>query len=115
MKFSYILVLASLLLVTACAKVSVTKTGEGFYEPTKPAQVEILKTIPEEKYTELGTVTVSGFDSDASAKMHNAIRAKAAGLGADAVILTDEGLVPKGWGNYDRWATGVAIHYDDGS
>ena len=113
MKFSYILVITTLLFVTACAKVNVTKTGQGFYEPTNPAQISIMKTVPEKKYTELGTVTVSGFSSVESAKMHNAIRAKAAGLGANAVILTEEGLIPTGWGNYDRWATGVAIHFDE--
>ena len=34
-----------------------------------------------------------------------------ADLGANAVTLTDEGLVPKRWGRYDRWGTGVAIVY----
>ena len=41
--------------------------------------------------------------------MHNAVRSKAAPLGATAVILTDEGLIPKEFGNFERWATGVAI------
>jgi len=41
--------------------------------------------------------------------MHNAIRAKSAALGANAVILTDEGLNPGPFGTYLRWATGVAI------
>ena len=73
--------------------------------------VQILKTNPDDSFRELGTVTVSGFDSDEVAQMHNAVRTKAAGLGTDAVILTEEGLVKKGFG-YDRWATGVAIKFD---
>lgn len=97
---------------SGCASVDVTKTASGFYEPTDPNKVEILKTKPDRKFTELGTVTVTGFDSKEVAKMHNAIRAKAAPLGANAVIITDEGLVPKGFGNYERWCTGVAIHFD---
>ncbi|EED34874.1 hypothetical protein NOR51B_814 [Luminiphilus syltensis NOR5-1B] len=44
--------------------------------------------------------------------MHNAVRAEAAPLGADAVVLTGEGMTPDGWGGMTRWATGVAIHYD---
>jgi hypothetical protein len=45
--------------------------------------------------------------------MHNALRSQSADLGANAVILTDEGLVPKGFGSYDRWGTGVAIVFTD--
>ncbi len=99
--------------IASCASVDVTKTASGFYEPTNANKVEILKTRPERKYVELGTITVTGFDAKDVAKMHNSIRAKAAPLGADAVILTEEGLIPAGFGAYTRWATGVAIHYSD--
>jgi len=109
MRIRSVSILALIFLLTACASVDVTKTSKGFYEPTEPAEVQILKTIPPYKYIELGTITVSGFDSSEPAKMHNAIRAKSSTLGATAVILTEEGLIPVGWGQYDRWATGVAI------
>ena len=114
MKKRSIAILALILLITGCASVDVTKTGKGFYEPTAPAEVQILKTLPEFKYVELGTVTVSGFDSKETAKMHNAIRAKSSDLGANAVVLTEEGLTPGGFGTYMRWATGVAIRKLDG-
>ena len=97
-------------LVTACASVDVTKTSKGFHAATDSNNLEILKTRPDKPYEELGTITVTGFDATESAKMHNAIRAKAAPLGATAVILTDEGLVQKMFG-MNRWATGVAIRY----
>jgi len=97
--------------MTGCASVDITKTGSGYYSPTNPNEIEILKTRPDKKYVELGTLTVTGFSSKAVAKMHNAIRSKAAPLGADAVIITDEGVVPAGF-SYERWATGVAIKYD---
>lgn len=107
-----IVLLCSIVLwFTGCAAVDVTKTASGFYDPTDPNTIEILKTKPERKFMELGTVTVTGFDSNEAAKMHNAIRAKSAPLGANAVILTDEGMVDAGWGSYKRWATGVAIRY----
>jgi len=99
------------ILLAGCATVDITKTSSGYYDPTDPNTVEILKTRPSRTYDELGTVTVSGFDSDETAKMHNGIRAKAAELGANAVILTEEGLVKDGWWTYKRWATGVAIRF----
>jgi hypothetical protein len=111
MKLRYLPILMGAVLLCGCAHVDVTKTGKGFYDPTNPADVEILKTRPDQHYEELGTVTVTGFDADESAKMHNAIREKAAALGANAVILTEEGMVPAGFGGMKRWATGVAIRF----
>ena len=57
------------------------------------------------------SVTAAGFRPRDTAKMHNAIRAKSAALGANAVILTEEGLIPDGWGGGLKWSTGVAILY----
>jgi len=101
------------LCLTGCAHVDVTKTGRGFHQPTSASEVEILKTNPAREFTELGTVTVTGFSASESAKMHNAVRTKAAPLGATAVILTEEGITPGGWfSSSKRWATGVAIRYE---
>lgn len=75
--------------------------------------MEILKTRPEKAYVELGTVTVTGFAPADVAKMHNAIRTKSAPLGANAVILTDEGIIVDPWAGQRRWATGVAIRYKE--
>ncbi|MGE0108873.1 MAG: hypothetical protein AB7S81_03800 [Bdellovibrionales bacterium] len=108
-----LLILGTALILAACANVDITKTSSGFYDPTDPNLVEILKTRPERSYEELGTLTVTGFDSAETAKMHNAIRAKAAPLGSNAVIITEEGMVPGGWGTFKRWATGVAVRYKD--
>ncbi len=93
--------------LVGCATVDVTKTAKGFYNPTDPNEVEVLLTRPEKSYTELGTVTVRGFNASDTAEMHNAIRAKAAPLGANAVILTSQGILPSG----KMWALGVAIRY----
>jgi hypothetical protein len=107
-KISIIVFLA--LICAGCARVDITKTSKGFYEPTNPNNVEILKTTPKRNFEELGTFTVSNFAPDEDAKMHNAIRVKSSALGADAVIITQEGLIQGGWG-VNKWATGVAIHY----
>jgi hypothetical protein len=111
MKLPYIALTAAVALLGGCAVVDVTKTAKGFYDKTNPNEIEILKTRPERAYEELGTVTASGFALDQTAKMHNAIRTKSAALGADAVILTEEGVIPGGWGTGQKWATGVAIRY----
>lgn len=94
-----------------CASVDITKTGAGYFAPTNPNQVEILMTVPTKPYIELGTVTITGFQAKEEAKMHNAIRAKAAPLGATSVIVQSQGMIPKGYGQFERWATGVAIRY----
>ena len=98
-------------LLVGCASVDITKTGAGYFAPTNPNQVEILTTVPTKPYVELGTVTISGFDAKEEAKMHNAIRSKAAPLGATSVIIQSQGMIPKGFGSFERWATGVAIRY----
>ena len=107
MKTKNIIVILLLLTLVGCASVDVTKTGKGFYDPTDPNEVEILKTTPNKPYVELGTVTAAKFNASDTAKMHNAIRAKSAPLGATAVILTQEGFDR----NNKRWAIGVAIRY----
>jgi len=94
-------------LLTGCAVVDVTKTAKGFHNPTNPNEVQILKTVPARPFMELGTVTVQGFRVTDTAKMHNSIRTKSAALGSDAVILTEEGILP----NSTKWATGVAVKF----
>lgn len=89
----------------ACAVVDITKTTKAAYDPTNPKEVEILRTIPDRHFVELGTVTAAGFDLDETAKMYRIIRSKAAELGADAVLL-DEGIDEGA-----KWATGVAVRY----
>lgn len=103
----------SLVILTGCANVDVTKTAKGFHEATNPAELDILMTVPNRNYTELGTINVSGYKVGKEAKMHNALRAKSAPLGADAVILTDRGIHDGGLLSSPKmWANGVAIAYE---
>jgi hypothetical protein len=96
-----------LFLLVGCATVDVTKTAKGFYDPTDANEIEILKTIPSKPYEELGTITAVNFVATDTAVLHNAVRTKVAPLGANAAILTQEGVNPNGL----RWAMGVAIRY----
>ena len=89
------------------------RTSSSVYAATDPNTINILKTKPDEKYIELGSVTTTGFSASQEAAMHNGVRTKAAALGADAVIITSEGVIPESWGRRERWATGVAIRYKD--
>jgi hypothetical protein len=110
-KYYFLFVVMALMF--GCASVDVTKTAKGFYEPTNPNEVEILITGCDKPYIELGSVTVTGFAPAETAKMHNAIRAKAAELGANAVIIKNEGLVNQGLAGMRRWAMGAAIRYKE--
>ncbi len=112
MRLGLAIVLASLGVLTGCATVDVTKTAKGFYPATRADDVEILMSRPERSYTELATVSTANWNPSETAKMHNAIRAKTAPLGAHAVIITDSGIVvvrnsPK------LWSTGFALRYSD--
>lgn len=99
---------AVLLLLGGCATVDVTKTGKGAYAATDPNQVDILTALPRDKtFEEIATISTNDWSPDESAKMHNALRAKAAPLGADAVVLSNSGINR----NNKLWATGAAIRY----
>ena len=102
-----ILTILFFLILVGCAAVDVTKTAKGFYDPTDPNEIEILKTTPNKPYEELGTITAVNFNPIETAVMHNAIRTKVAPLGATAAILMQEGIDTNG----RRWAMGVAIRY----
>ena len=104
-----VLLIASCLLAS-CGTVDVVKTGKGVYNATSPSDVEILKTRPEKSYEELATVDAYSFPMNGTAKMHNALRAKTAPLGTNAVLITDEGLINTGMGA-TRYASGVALRY----
>jgi hypothetical protein len=105
------LALAVSLLAGCSPNVDVTKTSKGFSAQTDPNNVEVLMTRPDKKFAELGAVSTSGWDPSDTAKMHNALRAKAAPLGADAVIIISSGLVPGGFGSMKMWVNAVAIKY----
>jgi len=102
----------TLLLSSGCAVGTVTavQTAKGSFASTNPNEVEILKTRPEKPFVELGSVDASNFGITEVAKMHNALRSKAASFGANAVIITSENVYDNGWGPV-KAASGVAIRY----
>lgn len=101
--------------LAGCATVDVTKTAKGFYSPTRADDIEILMTHPDRKYTELGTISTTKWSPKETAKMHNALRTKSAPLGANAVIITDSGIVSGPYNTQWMWTTGVAVRYEEGA
>lgn len=103
-------------LLTGCyhPTTDITKTAKGLYDPTKPDVVEILETKPDRRFVELGSISGNGWKPSETAKMHNDLRAKAADLGANAVLITNSGIVHDHDTDLDLlWVTGVAIRWED--
>lgn len=112
MSFARVLPTIALTLLAGCATVDVTKTAKGFFDPTRPDDVDILMSVPGRPFTELATVSTTNWNPNETAKMHNAIRAKTAPLGAHAVILTDSGIVVVR-NSAKLWSTGFALRFAD--
>jgi hypothetical protein len=100
------IVIASLI-VSGCQIVTVTKTGKGYAEPTKADDIQILMTKPDRAFEELATVSTNRWSPGEDAKLHNALRAKCAPLGADAVVIMSSGIDYNGY----AWTNGVAIRF----
>lgn len=98
---------------SGCATVDVTKTAKGFYSATRPDDVEIFMTRPDRKFLELATVSTTKWKPSDTAKMHNALRAKTAPLGAHAVLIMDSGIVRGPYNTQWMWTNGVAVRYPD--
>ncbi len=95
---------------SGCATVDVTKTAKGFHNQTRADNIDILMTKPARNFIELGTVSTANWSPTDTAKMHNALRAKTAPLGADAVIIMNSGIIRSNYSS-TMWTTGVAIKY----
>lgn len=77
------------LTLSACSHIRVTKTAMGIYQPTNPTTVEIRATVPQDRsYDEIGMVSCDILGDPA--RSYNLIRQKAAAVGADAVILSNQ-------------------------
>lgn len=108
--FSLGMLAAGIVMMSGCATVDVTKTAKGFFSPTRADDIEILMTKVNEDYIELATVSTTNWNPSETAKMHNAIRAKTAPLGAHAVVITNSGILRAGSSNR-MWTTGVALRF----
>jgi hypothetical protein len=123
MKFSRLLTIIAVAFVAGCATdPSPVQTG---LPPTKAENVQLLKRPPSRPYVELGAIkdmeaysTADGKATDAAmgeaSDVHARLREKAAALGADAVIIKDQGIIPAldpSAGTAHAYIEGIAIHF----
>jgi hypothetical protein len=114
--------------LVSCATIDATVTqyaGAPRFPPTNPAAVEILRTEPIRPHERLGEIEVDASAEPAPPieKVEDKLRAEAASLGADAVVVVVDRLQPVGafvsgpWFGRDvdvikgRKVVGVAIKY----
>jgi hypothetical protein len=114
--------------LTSCASVSVTTmpyVGAPHFPPSDPAAVEILRTEPARPHERLGEIEVDASTEPAPpiAEVEDKLRAEAAKMGADAVVVVHDRIQPVGayvsgpwWGRdvdviEGRKLVGVAIKY----
>ena len=114
--------------LVSCATIDATVTqyaGAPRFPPTNPAAVEILRVEPVRPHERLGEIEVDASAEHAPpiAKVEDKMRAEAASIGADAVVVVVDRLQPVGafvsgpWFGRDvdaikgRKVVGVAIKY----
>lgn len=80
--------------LTGCDTVSVSSTqyiGGPIYAPSNPAQVQILRIMPNRTHARLGEVTAQPSSQDVGVqKIDAALRKAAAKMGADAVVIVSD-------------------------
>ncbi len=89
--YSTVLVTVAAMFLTGCNTVSVSSTqyiGGPIYAPSDPAQVQILRVPPNRPNVRLGEVTAAPSSDSVSVQQIEAkLRAAAAKMGADAVVI----------------------------
>lgn len=123
-----ILLLGLVAVLVSCSSVSVTTmpyVGAPRFPASDPAGVEILRTEPPRPHERLGEVEVDASTEPAPpiAEVEQKLRAEAAKMGADAVVVVHDRIQPVGafvagpwWGRdvdviTGRKLVGVAIKY----
>jgi hypothetical protein len=116
----------ALVLVTGCNTVSVNSKqylGTPSYPPTDPATIQILQTQPTVANLRLGEITLEPNGNPTKADMEKKLRAAAAQMGANAVVIVADQTMVFGatvmgpwWGrtispDVGRVIIGVAIRY----
>jgi len=86
-KVSYLLL--AVLFLQGCAAFKSIHYGEEYSPPTSVESVQLFSHNPEEKYVELGQVTVFGVTHSNREHMINRLKEMAAEMGGDALILQE--------------------------
>lgn len=99
---------ALVFMTAACTSLSATSmqyVGSPQMPPSDPTMVEILRAEPSRPHERLGevAVTASTSPSPEQAAIEDKLRATAAALGADAVVVVHDALQPVGWYSTGGW------------
>ena len=97
-------------LITLFGCVDVTKSGSAF-PPTSASKVELLLENPARPYKVVAKLSTSSWWTFQADAMHEAMKKKAAEVGADAIVIDAEGVRTIGLGSYERYAQADAIKY----
>jgi hypothetical protein len=75
------------ILHTACTTGGFVGTNSRIYAPSNPATVQILFSEPQRPHEQIGIVTATGGSIATETQMYRKLQAKAAEMGADAVVI----------------------------
>lgn len=75
------------LLNTGCTMGRFVGTTNRVYPPTDPATVQILFSEPQRPHEQIGIVTATGGSAATETQVYRKLQAKAAEVGADAVVI----------------------------
>ncbi|MGC8730961.1 MAG: hypothetical protein ACP5RC_01720 [Halothiobacillaceae bacterium] len=90
-RFAGFILLCGALLLSACAsgpELQVQTLGTQHYPPT--ALVEVLSAAPPQPYLTIARLQIRGTSGQSPAQLLSALQAKAAALGANAIIVQDQ-------------------------
>jgi len=96
----WIAAVAALIVGAGCSTVSTTTTqyiGGPTFPPTNPTNVVILRTMPTRAHVRLGEIRAEPSSTSVDVtKIEEALRVKAAKLGADAAVVVVDRVQPVG-------------------
>ena len=110
----FLLAMCVLTLLAGCGLASIqtiSSTSQTF-PPRRPADVILYQQEPPYPYFELATLITENYSQASTGPMYDQIIEKAAGLGADGVIIREHGLRPaEKSGEMQLWAKAVAVRF----
>ncbi len=97
-----------LLVMPSCSKIHLTQTHKYIYLPSRPSDVEVLLTVPQDRhYIELAALTVTEYEAAEVKDLYVELRERSAPLGAQGVIVLNQDIKPDG----TMWLTAVAVRW----
>jgi hypothetical protein len=87
-------------------RIYVNKSAKGFFESTRPDDVEVLQAAPDRPHFELASMYATRYKVKNIFRINEDLKKEAAVLGANAVVVTRQGQEKN-----RAWAAAAAIRY----